>query len=64
MADAEDLREKIKFVERWADYVTSHDDWSAQQKVLIDTQLENARQVGLTREQVDAIRKAGKAVPP
>ena len=48
--------ERMKFVEKWAQYVTTHDDWSKLQKELIDSQLENARQIRLTREQVDTIK--------
>ena len=47
------------FVEKWARYVREHDneDWSRQQKILIDSQIENAKNIKLTREQVDYIKK-------
>jgi hypothetical protein len=34
-------RERIKFVDLWADYVRTHSDkeWSRQQKVIVDSQL-------------------------
>ena len=49
------------FVEKWAKFVCEHSDkeWSSMQKVLIDSQIQNARQIKLTKEQVDEIRKAG-----
>tara|TARA_Y100000310_G_scaffold341927_1_gene442882 strand:- start:650 stop:841 length:192 start_codon:yes stop_codon:yes gene_type:complete len=39
-------KERIKFVEKWAEYVRTHSDkdWSTQQKVLIDSQIKGARQ--------------------
>jgi uncharacterized protein YciU (UPF0263 family) len=43
-------------IERWAEYVINNDDWSEQQKILIDSQIENARNVGLIKEQVEYIR--------
>ena len=45
-------------VERWAAFVREHSDaeWSKLQKELIDAQIENARNIGLSREQVDAIK--------
>ncbi|GAB3691843.1 hypothetical protein GCM10028857_29720 [Salinarchaeum chitinilyticum] len=38
--------ERRDFVERWAEYVRTHDDeeWSRQQNKLIDSQLESARE--------------------
>ncbi|MBM3199648.1 hypothetical protein FJZ53_01835 [Candidatus Woesearchaeota archaeon] len=48
--------QRMQAVDRWADYVISHDDWSKHQKVLIDSQVENARRVGLTKDQVEYIR--------
>jgi len=34
-------KERIKFVEYWADYVRTHSDkeWSRQQKIVVDSQL-------------------------
>lgn len=42
--------ERMNFVEYWADYVRTHPDkeWSGQQKILIDSQIKNARQSKLT----------------
>jgi len=48
--------QRMENVERWAEYVINNDDWSEQQKILIDSQIENARNVGLTKEQVEYIR--------
>ena len=47
-------------VDRWAEYVVNNDDWSKHQKILIDSQIENARNVGLTKEQVEYIRNDEK----
>ncbi len=48
---------RMHFVEKWAQFVCEHPDkeWSAMQKVLIDSQLQNARQINLTKEQVATI---------
>lgn len=50
---------RMLYVEQWAEFVRSHPDaeWSKLQKELIDSQLENAKQVALTKEQVEQIRK-------
>ena len=48
--------ERIKYVEKWADYVIKHKDWSELQKELIDSQLENAFNVNLTKKQVKGIK--------
>lgn len=48
--------ERIKYVEKWADYVIKHKDWSELQKELIDSQLENAFRVKLSKEQVKRIK--------
>lgn len=54
-------KQRMEFVEKWAKYVTENDDWSKQQKVLIDSQIESARNFGLTKEQVRYI-KEGKDI--
>lgn len=43
-------KERLEFVDRWADFVRSHDDiiWSIQQNVIIDSCLKNNR---LTKEE-------------
>lgn len=40
-------KDRMNFVRYWAEYVRTHDDedWSKQQKVLIDSQLENSKNV-------------------
>ena len=48
--------ERMKYVEKWADYVITHNDWSKLQKELIDSQIENAFRVKLTKEQVKKIK--------
>ena len=37
-------KERMEFVRKWAEYVRTHPDneWSSQQKDLIDSQLKNA----------------------
>jgi len=40
------------FVEKWATYVINNDDWSSLQAKFLNAQIRNARQVGLTKEQV------------
>jgi len=49
---------RIYYVEKWAKFVCEHSDkeWSAMQKELIDSQIENAEQVKLTKEQVAQMR--------
>lgn len=39
------FKERIEFVKYWAKYVRTHDDkdWSRQQAMLINSQLENSR---------------------
>lgn len=49
-------KQRMENIERWAEYVINNDDWSEQQKILIDSQIENARNVGLIKEQVEYIR--------
>ena len=45
--------ERMNFVEYWAEYVRTHPskDWSRQQKVIIDSQIQSARSVKLTPRQ-------------
>jgi hypothetical protein len=45
-----------QFVEKWAKYVISNDNWSKLQAELIDAQIENAINMKLTRKQVDFIK--------
>ena len=53
------VRSRMDFVEKWAKFVAEHPDeeWSKLQAELINSQLENAKQVKLTKEQVDYIKK-------
>lgn len=53
------MDERMKFVEKWANYVKESPDreWSRQQAILINSQIRNARKIGLTREQVDYIKE-------
>ncbi len=38
-------KERLEFIERWADYVRTHpdEDWSKQQKILVDSQMKSAK---------------------
>ena len=48
----------MKYVEKWAEFVKNNPDevWSKMQKELIDSQIENAERVKLTKEQVRYIK--------
>ena len=50
---------RMDFVEKWARFVIEHSDeeWSKLQAELINSQLENAKQVKLTKEQVEYIKQ-------
>ncbi len=50
-------RERMAHVEKWANYVITHKDWSKMQKELIDSQIENAFHVKLSKEQVKIIKE-------
>jgi hypothetical protein len=45
--------DRMNFVEYWAEYVRSHPDkvWSRQQNILINSMMQNAKNVKLTREE-------------
>ncbi len=45
--------ERLKFVDFWASYVRTHPDrdWSSQQRVIIDSQIQGARGHGWTPEE-------------
>ena len=66
--DASEIRklndeDRMWYVNRWADYVKTHSDkeWSEQQNVIINSQLQSAQAVPLTREQYLKIKEAGRA---
>jgi len=44
--------DRMNFVEYWAEYVKTHSDgeWSRQQNILIDSQIQNARSLQLSRK--------------
>ncbi|HZX44285.1 MAG TPA: hypothetical protein VFF28_01240 [Candidatus Nanoarchaeia archaeon] len=46
-------KSRMEFVKYWAEYVRTHSDreWSKQQNVLINSQIQSARAVKMTREQ-------------
>lgn len=45
--------DRMNFVEYWANYVRTHPDkvWSRQQKIVIDSQMQNARHCKLTPQE-------------
>src|SRR3989344_4236189 len=50
--DKDNKQERMNFVEYWADFVKNNPDkiWSKQQKILIDSQIENARNFKISRK--------------
>lgn len=53
------MKTRMDFVEKWAKFVAEHsnEEWSRLQAELIDSQLENAEQIKLSKKQVDYIKK-------
>ena len=51
--------DRINFVEYWANYVKNHSDkvWSKQQNILINSQIKNARNSKLSKEDYLNIKK-------
>ena len=51
--------ERMNFVDYWAEYVRTHSDeeWSRQQKVLIDSQLKHAREHPLSAQDYLKMKK-------
>ena len=58
MASAKEINahERMKYADKWADYVVTQKDWSELQKDLIDSQLENAFRIKLSKGQVKKIK--------
>ena len=56
--DEKEINSKLRmqFVEKWAAYVISNPNWSRLQAELIDSQLDNAKKIKLTKEQVKAFK--------
>ncbi|MEM4271896.1 MAG: hypothetical protein QXD13_02315 [Candidatus Pacearchaeota archaeon] len=52
-----DSKMRMQFVEKWAKFVVENDSWSKLQSELIDSQLENARKIKLSKEQVKKIKQ-------
>ncbi|MBS3137956.1 hypothetical protein J4232_05980 [Candidatus Woesearchaeota archaeon] len=54
----ENDNERMWYVEYWANYVNSHTDkeWSSQQKVIINSQLQNAKHYRLTPKEYLSIK--------
>jgi len=57
--DKDNKQERMNFVEYWADFVKNNPDkiWSKQQKILIDSQIENARNFKISRKDYLEIKK-------
>ena len=51
-------KQRMDFVEKWANYVVAHSDkeWSKNQAMLIDSQINNARHIKLTKQQVNSFK--------
>lgn len=56
-------KERLRFVSQWADYVRTHPDrdWSEQQRLLIDSQIKNAKEYPLSKEEYLKIKAGAKA---
>ena len=52
-------QERMKFVELWAEYVKTHTnkEWGEQQKLLIDSQIKNAKNFKITPKDYLEIKK-------
>lgn len=57
-----DRKERMWFIRLWANYVRTHPDkeWSAQQRILIDSQFQNAQNYPLTKEEYLEIKRLVK----
>ncbi|MBS3091774.1 hypothetical protein J4217_05000 [Candidatus Pacearchaeota archaeon] len=46
------FKERLWFITYWADYIKAHSDeeWSKQQAILIDSQIENARSLAKKKD--------------
>ena len=51
--------ERLQFIKFWAEYVKTHPDkeWSRQQNRLIDSQIQNTKQIKLNREDYLKMKK-------
>ncbi|MEM2131365.1 MAG: hypothetical protein QXM96_00965 [Candidatus Woesearchaeota archaeon] len=51
------IKDDDYFIEKWAYFVRDNSDkiWSKQQKILIDSQIKNAKKINLSKKQVDYI---------
>jgi len=55
-------RERMEFVLKWAEYVkkSPDKDWSEQQRLLIDSQIKNAKNYPLKKEDYLSIKNSTK----
>lgn len=57
------FEERLKFIDLWVGYIKTHTDkeWSEQQRVLLDSQIKNAKGYPLTKEEYLKIKAGAKA---
>ena len=51
--------ERKKFIELWANYIKTHTDkeWSKQQNIIINSQIQNVRAIKFSDKQFERLRK-------
>ncbi len=51
--------DRLNFIKFWAKYIRTHSDkeWSKQQNILINSQIQSTRSIKFTDEQFEALRK-------
>ena len=56
--------DRLNFVRYWAEYVRTHDDadWSRQQNVLINSQLQSAKTQPLSKQAYLKMKEKGKSL--
>lgn len=54
------IKDDDYFIDKWAYFVRDNNDliWSKHQKVLIDSQIKNAKKINLSKKQVEYINKS------
>ena len=62
MNNRNNQKQRMKFIDFWAEYVRTHDDkdWSRQQNVIINSCIRNAR---ITKEQFLEMKKKQSSLP-
>lgn len=51
--------DRINFIKFWAGYIKTHpdEDWSKQQNIVIDSQIESSNSIVWTKKQFETLRK-------